>query len=343
MAIGPDEVFLLILPIEGALFGLFTTLFVTTIHILVNRQRKTRGLNIPLVAVSVLLYVVAFAHLCLNEHRDYIAFIEQRDETPAAFLSRLTDRFYLAKEALYVVQTTIADTFLVYRLYIVWARDKRLLFAASIPLFASVVTGIIAVVSVAKASSETPIFAVKLKDWITSFFVITLFTNFSCTALIAFKVWWMERQLAEFSRSSSGFRPVMIIVIESGAVYSVSLIALLAMYINGTWAFYFIIDTMPDIIGVVFSLIIVRMSLASSSEKTRLPGLPKWQPQVSNGHTQSGQLLPTRPLIVQIREDMCTRDDNGEFIRRGSMGGTPSTLGAGIAGEKQFESAGYAS
>ncbi|KAI5116459.1 hypothetical protein M0805_005872 [Coniferiporia weirii] len=339
MAIGPDEVSLLMLVIEGALLGLFTTLFVTTMHILISRKGKSQRPNIPIIAISIAMYVIAFVHMCLNTRRSYLAFIERRDGTPADFLALSTDGFYLSKEGLYVAQTTIGDGFLVYRLFIVWGRDKRFLLPAGICLLGNIATGVAALVNAGRVSGTTPIFATEIKHWIVSFFVLTLFTNFSCTALIAFKVWWAERQLAGFAHFSSNFKPVMIIVIESGAVYSAALFALLGTYLSGTWGYYFVLDSMPQIIGIVFSLIIVRMSLKISlGEPTR----PTWSSRGTSRSKQSeivGQQVPMKPLVVQIQKNQSTQDDNGRSVARGSLDDAVSTLGG--AGDKQLESAEY--
>ncbi|KAI5116458.1 hypothetical protein M0805_005871 [Coniferiporia weirii] len=326
-AIGPDEVSLLMLVIEGALLGLFTTLFAFTIYILVFRQAKTRRLNVPILTVSISMYIIGFVHMALNARRAYLAFIEGRDGSPVAFLSLSTDGFYLSKEGLYVAQTTIGDGFLIYRLYIVWARDKRLLAFATIFLLGSIVSGIVALVNAAHVSSTTPIFATEIKRWIVSFFTLTLFTNFSCTALIAFKVWWAERQLAGFAHFSNNFKPVMIIVIESGAVYSAALFALLGTYLSGTWGYYFILDSMPQVIGIVFSLIIVRMGLKTSSGDSKQSSKQAWQARATSRQSQGGsQFVPMHPLVVQVQKNESVRDDNGKTISRGSVGDISSAL-----------------
>ncbi|KAI5122013.1 hypothetical protein M0805_008005 [Coniferiporia weirii] len=342
MAIGPSDVFLLMLVIEGVLLGVFTMFFAATMYILASRRRGTQPLNKPVAAVSISLYVVAFAHLCLNARRAFIAFIEQRDGSPIAFLSHSSDGNYVAKESLYVVQTTIGDGFLIYRLYIVWARDKRLLVFSSVFLLASIVSGIGALINAARATATTPIFVAQIENWVVSFFVLTLFTNFFCTALIALKIWWSERQLTKFAHFSSSFKPVMVIVIESGAIYSAALIALLGTYISRTWAFYFILDSMPHIIGIVFSLIIVRMSLKISSGETSPRDLSKWRARAASETTQGGRNLTMQSLVVQIQKNSSTRDDSGRSIARVSTeNSVPSTLGVGSVGEKRLESIDY--
>ncbi|THG98240.1 hypothetical protein EW145_g7459 [Phellinidium pouzarii] len=334
MAIGPDSVSLIMLTIEGVLLGLFTSLFAATMYIMVFLPDGSQRLNKTIIAVSISMYIVAFVHMCLNTRRAYLAFILGKDETPYKFLALSTDGFYLAKEGLYVAQTTIGDGFLIYRLYIVWAREKRLLpllliflMGSSVPWIHSltsllVACGIAALVYAGRVSPSTPIFATAIKHWIVSFFSLTLFTNVLCTALISFKIWWSERQLASFAHFSNNFKPVMIIVIESGAVYSAALFALLGTYISGTWAYYFVLDSMPQIIGIVFSLIIVRMGLKlSSSENSQHGRLPfnKGRATGSSRQSEAQRNVPMQPLVVKINQSKSIQDDSGKSIRRASV------------------------
>lgn len=83
--------------------------------------------------------------------------------------------------------------------------------------------------------------------------------------------------------------PILWVVIESGAVYSFTLIALLGTYLAGSWAQYLLIDALSPIIvrdtlvwsqsypltwsaqGIVFSFVIVHFGLGISSSKGPAP------------------------------------------------------------------------
>ena len=60
-------------------------------------------------------------------------------------------------------------------------------------------------------------------------------------ALIAVKIW----KINSFSSQIVGhsLTPVILVVIESGAIYSCTLIALLACYLTESWAQYLILDS----------------------------------------------------------------------------------------------------
>lgn len=224
------------------------------------------------------------------------AFIKNRniEGGPSQYYVETANSSYLLQVTTYATQTLVGDGFLVrpsavcpssalsdskqlYRLYVVWAKDNRILvpglifWMGGIGAFTqfflvlqcltshTIVSGIGTLVHEATASPTTPIFV--FKAWITSFFVITLFTNLTATSmrqslllttwlhtlfihlpgLIAGKIWMSERRTAGFLKSHT-LSPILIIVIESGAVYSISLIALLATFLISNWGQYVVLD-----------------------------------------------------------------------------------------------------
>lgn len=63
------------------------------------------------------------------------------------------------------------------------------------------------------------------------------------------KIWKINSFSSQFGGRS--LTPVMLVVIESGAIYSCTLIALLACYLAKSWAQYIVLDSVKP---AVFSL-----------------------------------------------------------------------------------------
>ena len=110
------------------------------------------------------------------------------------------------------------------------------------------VTGVGVIRSYSKASLDARVFS--FVGWTTSFFVTTLATNVICTcassywdpisfidltysAMIAFRIWSVDRANRKYRETKSTLKPVLAIVIESGAIYSASLTILLVIYLSG--------------------------------------------------------------------------------------------------------------
>jgi len=68
---------------------------------------------------------------------------------------------------------------------------------------------------------------------------------------------------------ASSLWPVMTIILESGAIYSSTLLVLLATYASNSFSQYIALDMLVPIIGITFSLIIVRVGLGISESSSR--------------------------------------------------------------------------
>ncbi|KIK50051.1 hypothetical protein GYMLUDRAFT_253312 [Collybiopsis luxurians FD-317 M1] len=261
-----DAVSLVSIFVECILYGYFSILFAITLYVLFIKRTRHQPLNKPMVVVSIMMFLLATVHVGVDLRRVLDAFLHTNN--PIANLSAVNTATYLVKSTAYCIQTLIGDGFVLYRLYLVWNGDKRIVLPLLVCFVASIGVGIGALQGFAQASPEAPVFITKLQQWIVSFFSLTLATNFSCTSLIAARIWWSHQRMtgstmAVFGRSMI---PAAIVVVESGAIYSACLIILLSLYLSGSFAQYIALDAVTQVIGIVFSLIIVRVGLGWSSE-----------------------------------------------------------------------------
>ncbi|EJC99754.1 uncharacterized protein FOMMEDRAFT_142685 [Fomitiporia mediterranea MF3/22] len=333
MAIGLDTSSLMALVLESILFGLLTALFAATIYILVFRRRASGMMNKPVLAVAVLMYCVAFVHVAINTRRAVIAFILLSGGREAAdsYFAASDDPMYLAKVSMNMVQTLIGDSFLIYRMYMVWGRDIRLLIPAVACVLGCLAASIITLINAAQAPATTLIFVPELGASIVAFFALTLFTNLACTTLIAAKIWWTGRQLGRYTRGRN-LSPVLAIVVESGSIYSAALISLIAAFLSRSWGHYIILDMVVQIIAITFSLIIVRIGLGISasnpSQKFHSSS------QVRSGGPGSRRVpnpIPMQPLVVHLATTRTVNDDNGRAVSDGTAGDDDSL---GITGRR---------
>ena len=118
--------------------------------------------------------------------------------------------------------------------------------------FPNLVTGVGVIISYSKVSSEARVFS--FVGWFTTFYAATLATNLVCTctssywdpisfidftysAMIAFRIWSVDRDGGKYRETKSTLKPVLAIVIESGAIYSASLTIILAVYLSDSMAY----------------------------------------------------------------------------------------------------------
>lgn len=69
----------------------------------------------------------------------------------------------------------------------------------------------------------------------------------NCLALIASRIWWIHHKTKAIV-SGRSVLPAMVVIIESGAIYSACLIILLALYLSGSFTQYIVLDAVAQVI-----------------------------------------------------------------------------------------------
>ncbi|KAK0492557.1 hypothetical protein EDD18DRAFT_1183138 [Armillaria luteobubalina] len=166
----------------------------------------------------------------------------------------------LVENTPWVLVTVVADAFLVYRTYIVWMQ-KCLIIAVPLFLFAAdIVIGIYILVNLADPTTTFH----ELIHFDTVFTVATLAANIICTALISFRIWRVRRNIPVTRQGSDPLNGVITFIVESAAVYTAVLIAQLITLGFESYTCFVLFDVQCPIIGIVFSMIIIRVSRGQS-------------------------------------------------------------------------------
>ncbi|KAF8983978.1 hypothetical protein BDQ17DRAFT_1437197 [Cyathus striatus] len=276
---------------ESLLYGIFISLFISSSTILIGKFRGSTGriIHQKLLFVSTLMFILGSIHVSADLRRVFEAFIKHRDsETDIEkYLAQVNTTVYLVKTFAVAFQTLVGDAFVLYRLSLVWSGDKRVVYPIATCLIASIGVVIGGLRAFFMASPNDPTFEKELQQWIVSFFSLTLFTNFVSTLLIASRIWWTRYQVRRIQIEINGrsLSPAAMVIVESGAIYSICLIILLALYLSGNYAQHIACDSVAQITGVVFSHVIVRVALGISSDAV----------------TTSGSIMTTSPRDVEGR------------------------------------------
>ncbi|KAI0655757.1 hypothetical protein C8Q70DRAFT_413470 [Cubamyces menziesii] len=347
---------------ESILFGAFTVLFAIAIWILRNRGKAHGRLttNRVLCATSTAMWLLSVAHLALDMTRAIRGFTVvggQAVSSTEAFYARISDPTNVATNTIYLVTTLLADTFFSYRLYIVWNRTWWIVIVPALLVLSTAVTGIGVCVEIGLTKPGNPIFASNLQPWIRTFFALSLTTNLFATGsslfivnylrvpsdfrawyivsdstpsllvLIIGRIMWANRRVREYRANGAmvgSHWNVVEIVIQSAAVYSAALIAMLGTYLADSNAQYVCLDIIQPLIGIVFTLIIIRVGLASTMESSVRgssgDGLPynydrgthrSGVPAPGQLQNIGGHAYPLRPVAINVSVD-CVRDGDAD-------------------------------
>ncbi|KAF9459672.1 hypothetical protein BDZ94DRAFT_1267757 [Collybia nuda] len=254
---------LIALILESLSYGIFTILFVATAWVIVNRRRGNP--NHVLLVTLCLIWVQSTAHWIIDVNRAITAFLDA-PEGPLQYYQNVSNPLQVAKTAVYVTLTLTGDSFVIYRCYVVWNRTWWIVI---LPILLWMATGAVGFATT-HAFYETKkggIFLVNLVPLVTSFICMTLSTNVVCTALIAYRILRSQLEIRKFRdhHQSSHVYSAVIILLESAGIYSSSLVALVAVYLLHSNGQFIILDITAQLLGITFSMIILRVALGISS------------------------------------------------------------------------------
>lgn len=228
-------------------------------------RRRTPKINKILLTVACLMFCFSTAHVSLGFQRLIEGFIVLRDQPggPGAFFSDVSIPANVVKVCIHTINSIIGDSVVVWRCYLVWGHDWRMCVVPILLVIASAVCGFAQTVYFARAKSLHSAFAHILQVWNGSLFGLSLATNVVVTLLISMRVWYMFRATGGVAHFQ--YWRILLIVIESGMVYSVALICEITLYFLNSNAFYIVYDPIAQLTAITPTMIIILAALQITS------------------------------------------------------------------------------
>ncbi|KAG8878337.1 hypothetical protein FRB97_002591 [Tulasnella sp. 331] len=261
------------------LWGFYMCLFLRTMRVM---YRKRYSFFSPASVIFILIFLFNFADsICISVpvYRGFILF----PEGPAAYFtlynSKAIDNEWGAATDFFLAASAFcADSLMLWRLYVVWARDKRIIIMP-ILLLAGGAIGCIIIVAfdvMAKTHITEPLFQKQLKALDVAVFSLNISTTWYLTGFICYKLWSAERKSrpvhdyeAHTSSGLSPYRRIIKVLIQSGMLYSITEAAFLICILVDNTAGTTIVNYMDTrIIGIVTALLMLQLHAGSSGEKT---------------------------------------------------------------------------
>jgi len=249
--------------LEGILYGLSILLFIGTVWSLTYKRHK-QDINLPILIVAVLLLILSTAHMIVNIVRVEDGLVTNRYEYPngpSEYFADVSQKTYVIKHLIYVLQTLLADGVVIYRCYVVW--QSVWIVVLPIILWCSVaVTGIIAIYSVSQASTGDGIFVKALAQWVTAFFASTIATNLLSSGLLAYRIWIIQRGVSGVNNTSRNtVMPVVRVLVDAAILYSAALLTALILFVSGNNGQDAVVDMAMPIMSIAFYMVLIRIAL----------------------------------------------------------------------------------
>ncbi|KAK0445346.1 uncharacterized protein EV420DRAFT_1572616 [Desarmillaria tabescens] len=263
---------------ESLAHGIYTTVVVFTLWMIVVHEKcRTR---VVMGVVIVVMYLIATLHLALRWCYIRGSFIihGQTDDTAFDYLFN-APKWMLASSVAFTVNTIIADFVVVWRCWNVWGRNW---IVGAIPSLANIVGIVFAGFSLFQQATTPPpgsAWSAAQIDWLLPYFCISVAVTVGCTSLIVFKIWNSHRETDRLtqlpSHRSYKFSRVICTLVESAAMYAVSMIVTLAFYQHGALNANFPISITSTITGLAPTLILARVTIGSTRPLSTYQEPPK--------------------------------------------------------------------
>ncbi|KAJ7142659.1 hypothetical protein C8R44DRAFT_725994 [Mycena epipterygia] len=169
------------------------------------------------------------------------------DNVTGAFLDDARAWHAIMRDALYITQCLLGDSVAIYRCWVLWDRDLRMV---ALPL-------------VLLAASTGDIFHPAIWDRIAAFYALALGQNTITTGLMAFRLWLVDRRSMAYNVGQSHFYSTMLLLVESAALYFALQVVILASFLTKSNIQLIILGSIPPIIGTTFTLITIRVAFRS--------------------------------------------------------------------------------
>ncbi|KAI0314187.1 hypothetical protein OF83DRAFT_1137930, partial [Amylostereum chailletii] len=211
------------------------------------------------IPVVVVMFIIATWHIVLTFVRATSAFVYQNVQVPGAageYYANLAHPLSVMKNVLYATQTSIGDGVLIWRVYVVYGKNKWIALPLVVLFLVNAAVGYIVCWMFSRATPGSTIFHTAT-IWITTFFVLTMCINVLCTTAIACRIISSLRVTDTLDMGS--LVPALVVMVESGALYAGAVLALLIAYLSGSNGQFAAIDLITPLVGIVFSLIVLQI------------------------------------------------------------------------------------
>ncbi|KAI9570733.1 hypothetical protein HD554DRAFT_2017845 [Boletus coccyginus] len=265
--IGLDFATLLSTSIECILYGISLVLFGGTVWALTHGRPKDE-INWSMALVALIFTIFSTIHVVVDIQRLVVGFISKANIIPGGptgFFADVTQRTFIIKNAVYILQTLLGDGVAIYRCYVVWQRFVVVMLPAVLWCATSVTSaGLLYHMWHARYLEDVSL--PEIGKWIAPFYMLTMTTNVLSSALLAYRIWTTNRDepgvVRVLSRSGVETTLLLRVLIDAAVLYLLSLFALLVCYAYRSEGEFIVLDMVTHIISIAFYTVLVRIAIA---------------------------------------------------------------------------------
>ncbi|KAF5326844.1 hypothetical protein D9619_004237 [Psilocybe cf. subviscida] len=297
------------LVVEMGFFCAYTCLFMAALPVIASARRLNDARSAKsawvFLTLSILMYLVAIAHLILSGIRFYKGTFQGFDSGGRVlYIQNPKNWEFLGLIILVFVQTWLGDALVIYRCYIVWDNNLFLIFVPVCLLLSTF--GINCYVLYWMGH---PVINSVSSGLLRSVYPLAFVQNLMTTSLIILRIFLQYQTSKKAGIVDVGSKltltRVMRIVIESAAIYTIQLLLLNILYFRDDTFQYVIQAAIIPSIGVTFVLLALRIEASRHESATtksdvgiRSSVMPRWlrapDSEIDTELCEYGDPLPAR-------------------------------------------------
>jgi len=251
--------------------------------------------------IGVVLFVMSTIHVGMNCYRLVRGYTDEAlaPGGAAAFLSELPPWHHIFKDTIYATQEMLGDAVAIYRCWIIWEKNYKVIILPCILMIVSIISGYS--VCGLYSTFDGSVFDHRLSHWILTFYSVAVVQSSITTGLMAWRIWQAEKRTAAYRTGRSPLRPVLWILIESASLLFVVETILLALYTANYNCQYLMLEPVTPLVGITFTAITLRIGLRSQEAKQGTSSGRVPQPQSQFNTIGS---IPMRHIAISITKDV---------------------------------------
>ncbi|KAJ6575770.1 hypothetical protein DFH09DRAFT_1455262 [Mycena vulgaris] len=241
--------------LEVFMNGLYAGVFFVTMYSMI-RTKRFEAVNVPICLALVAMYIFSTVHAASRWVQIKNAFIDHGDTPESTLLYLLRNPLWLVilPGVAFPANTLVADCILIWRCWIVWNRNFKVIIVPILCTIAGAALGFLTVATEVKQILNPDLDSNSFTNFATPWFIMSLVTTLIATFFIILRIVTMTEG------NLRGYGRVIEIVVESAALYCVVLIIFLPFLALGLTEDGYPEAVLVQVTGIAPTLIIARVS-----------------------------------------------------------------------------------
>jgi len=227
---------------ESVFYGIHLTTFFSCMRALLwsnGRFKPFRLVNIKMFIASLLMFVIASLDITFHLRHNLEAFIWYNGPAIEDF-NKTSSWINVVTMGTYVAQTFVGDSILIFRCWIVYDRRWSVIALPMLLWLGTTTCGVVTLRNEATLRSGQLLASNQLVPFISASLFLTLATNVITTSLIVYRIWKVRSEIGngQLFNPNSPMANLVIVLIESGLLYTLSVIILFGLVLasnNGAY------------------------------------------------------------------------------------------------------------